>query len=190
MLAFITSLGFVVLAEMGDKTQLLAMAFATRYIWKTVLWGVFAATVCNHFLAVMAGNLLDELLPMEYVKIGAAAAFILFGLWTLRGDTLNNEDRRLKYSPFWTVAIAFFFAEMGDKTQFATIALAAKFDTILPVWFGTTAGMIIADAFGITIGIVFGKKIPERIVKWVAACIFISFGIFGLYDSISSLCRV
>jgi putative Ca2+/H+ antiporter (TMEM165/GDT1 family) len=184
MVAFLTSLGFVLLAEMGDKTQLLAMAFATRYIWKTVLWAVFAATLINHFLAVMAGNYLDHFLPLEYVKMAASAAFILFGLWTLRGDTLKGEDQRFSYSPFWTVAIAFFLAEMGDKTQLATVALAAEFNTIIPVWLGTTAAMVIADAIGIGVGIVLGKRIPERTIKWVAAFIFIAFGVFGLCASL------
>jgi putative Ca2+/H+ antiporter (TMEM165/GDT1 family) len=185
MVAFLTSLGFVVLAEMGDKTQLLAMAFATRYVGKTVLWGVFTATLVNHFLAVMVGNYLDHFLPMEYVKTAASVAFILFGLWTMRGDTLKNEDKRFNYSPFWTVAIAFFFAEMGDKTQLATVALAAEFNTIIPVWLGTTAGMVVADAIGIGVGSVMSKKIPERVIKWVAAGVFIAFGIFGLYESLA-----
>jgi putative Ca2+/H+ antiporter (TMEM165/GDT1 family) len=184
VIAFLTSLGIVLLAEMGDKTQLLAMAFAARFPWRTVLKGVFAATLVNHLLAVIVGNNLERILPMEYVKIAAAASFILFGLWTLRGDTLKNEDKRFNYSVFWTVAIAFFFAEMGDKTQLATVALAAEFHTILPVWLGTTAAMVIADAIGIGVGVVLGKKIPERQIKWVAACIFIAFGIFGLYESI------
>ena len=181
MVAFLTSLGIGLLAEMGDKTQLLAMAFATRYVWKTVLWGVFAATLVNHFLAVMVGNYLDRFLPMEYVKIAASAAFILFGLWTLRGDTLKGEDQRFNYSPFWTVAVAFFLAEMGDKTQLATVALAAEFKTIIPVWLGTTAAMVIADAIAIGVGIVLGKRIPEKTIKWVAAFIFIAFGVLGLY---------
>ena len=185
MIAFLTSLVFVVLAEMGDKTQLLAMAFATRYIWKTVLWGVFTATLFNHFLAVMLGNYLDHFLPMGHAKIAASAAFIFFGLWTMRGDTLKNEDKRFKYSPFWTVAIAFFFAEMGDKTQLATMVLAAEFNTIIPVWLGTTAGMVVADAIGIGVGIVMGKRIPERVIKWVASGVFIAFGIFGLYESLA-----
>ncbi len=184
MVAFLTSLGIVVLAEMGDKTQLLAMAFATRYVWKTVLWGVFAATLVNHFLAVMLGNYLDHFLPMEYVKTAASVAFILFGLWAMRGDTLKNEDQGFKYNPFWTVAIGFFFAEMGDKTQLATVALAAEFNTIIPVWLGTTAAMVVADAIGIGVGIVMGKKIPERVIKWVAAGVFIAFGILGLYESL------
>jgi Ca2+/H+ antiporter, TMEM165/GDT1 family len=183
--AYLASLGFVVLAEMGDKTQLLAMAFASRYRWQTVMWGVFVATLLNHFLAVVAGNYLTALIPIRYVQIAAAASFILFGLWTLRGDTLEGEDKRFNYSPFWTVAVAFFFAEMGDKTQLATVALAARYETIIPVWLGTTSGMLVADAIGIIIGIVLGKKIPERLIKWFAALVFIAFGIIGLYDTVS-----
>jgi len=185
LIAFFTSLGFIVLAEMGDKTQLLAMAFATRYPWETVLWGVFCATLVNHLLAVLAGNYLNHFLPLEYVNIAASVAFILFGLWTLRGDTLEGEDRRFQHSPFLTVAIGFFFAEMGDKTQLATLALAVDFNTVIPVWLGTTAGMIVADTIGIGVGIVLGKKIPERAIKWAAAGIFIAFGILGLYDALS-----
>ena len=182
MLAFITSMAIVVLAEMGDKTQLLAMAFATRFRWQTVMWGVFAATVLNHLMAVIVGNYITQLMPMSYVQIAAAASFILFGLWTIRGDELDGEDKANGRSPFWTVAIAFFIAEMVDKTQLATIALAAQFNTVLSVWLGTTTGMMIADGFGIIIGIVLGKRIPERTVKWVASMIFIAFGLIGLYE--------
>ena len=187
MTTFFASLGFVVLAEMGDKTQLLAMAFATRYRASTVMWGVFAATVCNHFLAVLVGNYLINIIPIRYIQIAAAVSFILFGLWTLRGDKLAGEDKRFNFSPFWTVAVAFFFAEMGDKTQLATIALAAKFQSVIPVLTGTTAGMLIADAIGIGIGIVLGKKIPERAVKWLAAFVFICFGLYGLYEYLPAL---
>ena len=182
MTAFLTSLVFVVLAEMGDKTQLLAMAFATKFAWQTVMWGVFAATVLNHLFAVVVGSYLTAFFPMQYIQLTAAASFIIFGLWTIRGDKLDGEDKDTKRSPFWTVAIAFFIAEMGDKTQLATIALAAQFNTVLPVWMGTTAGMMIADGIGIIIGIVLGKRIPERAVKWFAAIVFILFGLAGLYE--------
>jgi len=182
MSVYLASVIFVVLAEMGDKTQLLAMAFASRYRWQTVLWGVFVATLVNHFLAVVAGSYLARFVPMQYIQIAASASFILFGLWTIRGDTLEGEDKRFNFSPFWTVAVAFFFAEMGDKTQLATVALATKYSNIIVVWFGTTTAMIIADAIGIIIGIVMGKKIPERFVKWFAAIIFMLFGAIGLYQ--------
>jgi Ca2+/H+ antiporter, TMEM165/GDT1 family len=182
--AYLASLAFVVLAEMGDKTQLLAMAFACRFRWQTVMWGVLAATLANHLLAVLVGAYLSAFVPLHYVRIAAAASFILFGLWTLRGDELHGEETRFNFSPFWTVTAAFFIAEMGDKTQFATIALAAKYETVLPVWFGTTCGMLVADAIGIVVGIVLGKRIPERFVKWLAAFIFIAFGIAGLAEAI------
>ena len=187
MHAFIASIGFVVLAEMGDKTQLLAMALACRFRWQTVMLGVFAATLCNHFLAVIAGTYLTQMIPLHYVRIAASASFILFGFWTLHGDTLEGEDKRFNYSPFWTVAIAFFLAEMGDKTQLATVALAAEYQSIFAVWFGTTTAMLIADALGIIVGIVLGKKIPERLIKWVAALIFIAFGLSGLYELLPNL---
>ncbi|SPQ01595.1 conserved membrane hypothetical protein [Candidatus Sulfobium mesophilum] len=186
MTAFIASVIFVVLAEMGDKTQLLAMAFACKFRWQTVMWGVFAATAVNHLLAAAAGNYLAAIVPMAYIKIAAAASFIIFGLWTIRGDTLEGEDKRYNFNPFWTVAIAFFMAEMGDKTQLATIALAVKYNTIITVWLGTTTGMIISDAFGIIVGNVMGKHIPDRAIKWVSALVFIAFGVFGLYDNLPS----
>lgn len=182
MTAFITSAVFVVLAEMGDKTQLLAMAFATRYRWQTVMLGVFAATLLNHLFAVLVGTYLTRVIPIDYIKIAAAASFILFGLWTIRGDKLDNADQGTKYNPFWTVAIAFFIAEMGDKTQLATVALAAQFNSLVPVWAGTTTGMMIADGIGIIVGIVLGKRIPERLVKWISAIVFIGFGLMGLYQ--------
>ena len=184
MTAFLTSVAIVFLAEMGDKTQLLAMALASRFRWQTVLWGIFAATASNHLFAVYVGNYLTSIIPLQYIKIGAAFSFIIFGLWTIRGDTLKGEDKKFNYSPFWTVSVAFFLAEMGDKTQLATVALAAKFNTIIPVWLGTTTGMIISDAVGIVVGIVLHKKIPERQVKWLAATIFIAFGVWGLYDPV------
>ena len=184
MNVFAASFLFVALAEMGDKTQLLAMAFAARFPAKTVLAGVLVATLVNHLLAVMAGSWLTNIIPLEYVQIAASASFILFGLWTLRGDALEGEDKKYKFNPFWTVAVGFFFAEMGDKTQLATVALAAKYQSIIPVWMGTTAAMLAADAFGIIVGVVLGKRIPERFVKWFAAAIFILFGIIGLYDAL------
>jgi putative Ca2+/H+ antiporter (TMEM165/GDT1 family) len=181
--AFWASLIFVVLAEMGDKTQLLAMAFATRYKASVVLWAVFAATALNHAMAVAVGNYLTHLVPLQYIQIAAAVSFVFFGLWTIRGDQLEGEDKRFSFSPFWTVAIAFFIAEMGDKTQLATVALAAKYQAPVPVWLGTNAGMMIADIFGIVVGIVMHKHIPEKAVKWGAALTFVAFGLFGLHQN-------
>jgi putative Ca2+/H+ antiporter (TMEM165/GDT1 family) len=178
MTVFVASFLFVVLAEMGDKTQLLAMAFACRYPAGTVLAAVLAATLVNHLLAVVAGSWLTNLVSFDTIQIAASVSFIL------RGDRLDGEDKKYRLSPFWTVAVAFFFAEMGDKTQLATVALAAKYREIVPVWMGTTAAMVVADAFGIIVGVVLGKRIPEKFVKWFAAVIFILFGLAGLYGSL------
>jgi Ca2+/H+ antiporter, TMEM165/GDT1 family len=200
--AFIIATVAVVLAEMGDKTQLLAMAFAARFRWQTVLWAVLAATLVNHLLAVAVGNVITQFVPIDWIKLIAAGSFILFALWTIRGDALHGEEKRQGSSPFWTVAIAFFIAEMGDKTQLMTIALAAdeaikiggvgfvaKCQQIIPVWMGTTCGMMIADAFGIVVGIVLHKHIPEKAVKWVAALCFAAFGLIGLHDALDHLLK-
>ena len=180
MPAFIASLLFVTLAEMGDKTQLLAMAFATRFPARTVLSAVFVATLLNHALAVAAGRLLTNVIPLDVISLTAALSFILFGLWTIRGDTLEGEDQqRSSFGPFLTVAIAFFLAELGDKTQLATISLAVNYSDPIAVLLGTTAGMVVADSIGIGIGIVLGKRMPDTLIRLVSAGVFIFFGFAG-----------
>jgi putative Ca2+/H+ antiporter (TMEM165/GDT1 family) len=182
--AFFVSAGAVTLAEMGDKTQLLAMAFAARYRSAAVLAGIFSATVINHALAVAAGNLITRFASAQlWIQAAASLSFILFGLWTIRGDTLKGEDKRsTKFGPVFTVTTAFFIAEMGDKTQLATIALAAKFPAApLAVLAGTTTGMLIADSIGIVAGVVLRRKIPERKIKLVSASAFMLFGLAGAY---------
>jgi putative Ca2+/H+ antiporter (TMEM165/GDT1 family) len=177
---FLYSLLFVVLAEMGDKTQLLAMAFAARFAPVTVLSAVLVATLLNHGLAVVAGRFLTTVIPLEVISLVAALSFVLFGLWTLRGDTLEGEDEAHGgYGPFLTVAIAFFIAELGDKTQLATISLAVRYPDPLAVLLGTTTGMVIADAIGIVVGIVLGKRLPETAIRILSAAVFIFFGLAG-----------
>lgn len=184
-IAFLFSVFTVVLAEMGDKTQLLAMAFATKYKASKVLIGVFIATVLNHAFAVAVGNMLTKYSGLDvWIQGIASLSFILFGLWTIRGDKLEGEENRQnKYGAIATVAIAFFIAEMGDKTQLATVALATKFPTSpVGILIGTTTGMLIADGIGIIVGVVMCKKIPERIIKLVSAGVFILFGFIGSYQ--------
>lgn len=182
LIAFIFAAGTVVLAEMGDKTQLLAMAFASKYKAGKVMLGVFIATVLNHALAVAVGNLVTHFQSVQtWIQGIASLSFIFFGLWTIRGDKLEGEENRTtKFGAVMTVAIAFFLAEMGDKTQLATIALAAKFPASpVGILVGTTTGMLIADGIGIIIGVVLCKKIPEKTVKLVSAGLFILFGLIG-----------
>jgi len=187
MTAFLASFFFVVLAEMGDKTQLLAMAFATRYKASQVLWAVFLATAVNHALAVVVGEALTKVIPLDIITLVAASSFIFFGLWTLRGDTLGDRvNKESKFGPVATVAIAFFFAEMGDKTQLATVSLAIEYRNMFSVLLGTTTGMVIADAIGIMVGIVMKKHIPENVIKWISAAVFMLFGFIGIYKIIST----
>jgi putative Ca2+/H+ antiporter (TMEM165/GDT1 family) len=185
--AFLASLLFVTLAEMGDKTQLLAMAFAARFPAGTVVSAVFVATLLNHALAVAAGRLLTNAIPLEVISLAAALSFILFGLWTIRGDTLEGEDERPSaFGPFFTVAIAFFVAELGDKTQLATISLAVRYADAIAVLLGTTAGMVVADSIGIGIGIVLGKRLPDALIRLVSAGVFIFFGVVGASAALST----
>ncbi len=181
--AFLASFAFVVLAEMGDKTQLLAMSFATRFNAYKVLLAVFIATVANHALAVVAGQFLVTIVPVDIITFVASLSFIGFGLWTIRGDQLKNENKKTsRFGPVATVAIAFFIAEFGDKTQLATISLAVDYQNPISVLMGTTLGMIVADAVGIIIGVVLCKRIPQRTIKWLSASIFIIFGLVGVYE--------
>ncbi len=185
MIAFLFATGAVVLAEMGDKTQLLAMAFATKYKASKVMLGVFIATILNHALAVAVGNFITQFESAQvWIQGIASLSFIFFGLWTIRGDRLDGEDKKVsKFGAVATVAIAFFIAEMGDKTQLATIALATKFPSDpIGILIGTTTGMLIADGIGIIVGVVLCKRIPERTIKLVSAAAFIVFGFVGSYQ--------
>lgn len=187
MSAFLASFLLVVLAEMGDKTQLLAMAFASRYPWQKVLIAVFIATILNHGFAVAAGWILTVVIPLEVISFAAAVSFIIFGLWTLRGDKLEGEDKKWeRFGPVITVGIAFFLAEMGDKTQLATISLAIEYGVWFYVLLGTTLGMVVADAVGICFGVVLRKALPDKAIKWISAVIFILFGIFKIVSIVSA----
>ncbi|MBM7869891.1 putative Ca2+/H+ antiporter (TMEM165/GDT1 family) [Clostridium pascui] len=185
MTAFIKALLFVVVAEMGDKTQLLAMAMASKYKAKQVLIGVFIATIFNHALAVAVGSYLSAFIPMNNVKIVAAISFLIFGLWTLRGDKIDDEnEKKAKFGPVVTVAIAFFIAEMGDKTQLMTVAISAQYQQPIYILMGTTVGMMVADSIGIIGGAWMCKNIPEVYIKWIAGVIFMFFGTLTLYGSV------
>jgi putative Ca2+/H+ antiporter (TMEM165/GDT1 family) len=188
MAAVIASFLFVLLAEMGDKTQLLAMAFATRFVWYKVLIAVFVATLLNHSLAVAVGHFLTTLVPMDIISFIAAGSFIIFGLWTIRGDTLEGEEKKKsRFGPIATVGIAFFLTEMGDKTQLATVSLAVEYRNVLGVLMGTTLAMVTGDAIGILVGIVMRKHIPEKAIKWISASLFVLFGLSGVYKVLSIL---
>lgn len=185
MADFLKALFFVVAAEMGDKTQLLAMAMASKFKARQVMLGVLVATILNHALAVVLGSYLSTVIPMNVIKIAASISFLLFGLWTLRGDKIDeDEEKKHKFGPVVTVAIAFFLAEMGDKTQLMTIAIAADSKLPLLVLAGTTTGMMISDGLGIIGGAWLGKHVPEKYIKWGAGIVFLFFGVLTLYKAV------
>jgi putative Ca2+/H+ antiporter (TMEM165/GDT1 family) len=178
MTAFWLSLLFVCIAEMGDKTQLVALAFATRYRPAVVMAGVFIATLVIHLGSVFIGEAAGMALPVFWINLIAGISFILFGAWTLRGDELDEESelKPARFGPFLTVAITFFMAELGDKTMLTTITIASQQNSFVGVWLGSTVGMVLADGLAIIVGTVMGKRIPERTVKIIAAVIFFAAG--------------
>ena len=177
--AFLLSFAVIFVAELGDKTQLVAMTFALRYRWWVVLGAITAATTLVHVLSVAIGHYLGAALPTHLLGIIAGAMFIFFGLWTLRGDSLSDEERsraqRATAPAFFVVTSAFVLAELGDKTMLATITLAADNDW-LGVWIGSTLGMVAADGLAIAVGAIAGKHLPERFIQLAAAALFFAFG--------------
>ncbi|MBX9388359.1 TMEM165/GDT1 family protein [Streptomonospora nanhaiensis] len=178
----------VFVAEMGDKTQLVAMSLATRYRAATVLLGITIATVAVHGLSVFIAEVLGLALPTDWLTLIAGAAFVVFGVWTLIGDELTDKDearaasRRIR-SGLLTVAAVFFVAELGDKTMLATITVGTQYDW-LPVWIGSTAGMVVADALAIALAAVVGKRLPERAIKIGAAVLFFLAGGVMLFQGV------
>jgi putative Ca2+/H+ antiporter (TMEM165/GDT1 family) len=176
--AFGISCGMIFLAELGDKSQLICLTLSARYRWTIVLLGITIATGCNHLLSVAIGGGLESLLPMFYVKLMAGLAFFIFGAWTLRGDTVDDDEvKTVSRGILWTIALTFFLAELGDKTMLATITLATTYSQFW-VWVGSTLGMVLSDALALIIGAVLGKNLPERFVKISAAVIFFAYGAF------------
>ena len=187
IVAFVASFALIVLAEMGDKTQFLAMSFATRYNAFKVLLAVFLATISNFAITVTVGQLLTAIVPIDIISLAASLSFIGFGLWTFRGEKPKSADKKVsRFGVVGTVCIAFFIAEFGDKTQLATISLAAQYQNAVSVLIGATLGMLVADGIGIVAGVVLGKHIPQRTLKWVSATIFLIFGLVGIYEVLPS----
>ncbi len=162
---------------MGDKTQLLAFSLATKYRrpW-LVMGGVLAATLLNHALASSVGSWVSAHLPPRAMAAILAATFIGFGFWTLKPDTLEENARPDRFGPFLTTAILFFLAEMADKTQLATVALAARYHSIVLVTTGTTLGMLASDGLAIFLGERLARRVPMRWIRIGAASLFFAFG--------------
>ena len=179
--AFLVSTSVVALAEIGDKTQLLSLILAARYRKPLpIVFGILAATLLNHAMAGALGAWLSSLLSPATLNWVMAAAFIAMGLWILVPDKLDEDEVALpkkQMGVFFATLTAFFLAEMGDKTQFATIALAAQYSSVLMVVLGTTLGMMLANVPAVYLGNRFADRLPTRVVHMVAAVIFIIIGV-------------
>lgn len=181
MEAFFVSTALVALAEMGDKTQLLAFVLATRLKRKgAIVLGILVATLANHFLAGWVGAWLATLVSPQTLRWIVAAAFIAFGLWALVPDKLEEDKEYSSGSAFVTTLVAFFFVEMGDKTQLATVALAARFDSLVAVVGGTTLGMMIANVPAVWLGGALAQRVNMKVMRWIAAGLFVALGIATL----------
>ncbi len=183
MSAFLISFSLIFFAELGDKSQLVALWFATRYRWWLVILGVSIATLVVHLGSTAIGATVADLLPEAALLAIVGLSFFVFAWWGLRGDSLDDEappPGASRIGALGLITTAFFLSELGDKTQLATITIASDHHQFVGVWLGSTAGMVLADALAIVVGVVAGKHIPLRTTSIVAALLFAAFGVFAL----------
>ncbi|MEJ7927725.1 TMEM165/GDT1 family protein [Sphingobium sp. AN641] len=177
-----TSTALVALAEMGDKTQLLAMLLAARYRRPVpIILGILGATLANHFLAALVGHSVAGLLKQPWFRYAVALSFIAMAAWTLVPDSIDGDAPLAAPSRaglFVTTLVAFFLVEMGDKTQVATVALGARFGNILAVTAGTTLGMMIANVPAVLFGEALARRVPMRAMQFGAAALFLALGLY------------
>ncbi len=168
-------------SEMGDKTQLLALVLAIKFKrpW-VIMWGILTATLLNHGLAAYLGVWVSGLIEARYLKGILSATFFAFSIWILVPDKEEELKNSNRWGAFWTTTVSFFFAEMGDKTQLATIALGARFMIPTSVIFGTTIGMLAADGLAVFLGESLVKKVPMKRIRWFTAALFFIFGLLIL----------
>ena len=186
--AFWLSFAMIFIAELGDKTQLVALCLASRYNAWVVLAGISVATLVVHVVSVLLGGGVGHFLPQAWINLAAGLAFVGFGLWTLRGDALEDENcgATRAISPFMLVATTFFLAELGDKTMLGTVTLATG-NALIPVWLGSSLGMVVSDGLAIIVGQLLGKRLPERAIQIGAAVIFFGFGLYSGVKGASAL---
>jgi Ca2+/H+ antiporter, TMEM165/GDT1 family len=162
--AFILATALIFVAELGDKSQIVALWFATRYRWRIVIGAVTAATLVVHLASVAAGRLLDEALPEDLLRVIVGLSFFGFAWWSIRGDRLEEDEtptgRLAGVGAFGIVSSAFFVSELGDKTQLATVSIAGREANAVGVWLGSTLGMVLADALAVGIGLLAGNNLP------------------------------
>jgi Ca2+/H+ antiporter, TMEM165/GDT1 family len=179
MEAFLISTGVVALAEIGDKTQLLALVLAARFRRPVpIVLGIFVATLLNHLLAGAVGTWIAGVVGPIVMRWILGLSFIAMAVWTMIPDEYDEEAQAsARHGVFVTTLIAFFLVEMGDKTQIATVALAARYDSLTAVVSGTTLGMLIANVPAVLLGGVAAKKLPMRLVHGLAAAVFLLLGV-------------
>lgn len=185
MEAFLVSTGVVALGEMGDKTQLLAFLLAAKFKRPLpVILGILTATIVNHALAGVVGVWIANQLGPDVLRWVVGISFLGMAAWMLVPDKMDDDavTNVQKFGVFGTTVIAFFLAEMGDKTQIATVALSARYHDLLPVVAGTTLGMMLADVPAVFLGDTFGKKVSMPLVHGIAALIFAALGILALLN--------
>ncbi|SHI39919.1 Putative Ca2+/H+ antiporter, TMEM165/GDT1 family [Dethiosulfatibacter aminovorans DSM 17477] len=183
---FIKAFSLIFLAEMGDKTQLLALAFATQYRLISVLTGIGIGAFLNHSLAIALGIYISSFIDGVIIQMIAGAAFVGFSIWTLRVEDEDDEDsgKTKGFGPVLTVAVAFFIGELGDKTQLTAVALAIDSSVPVLTLAGTVSGMLATGLLGIIVGRYIGGRIPELTVKIFASVIFMGLGLVKLYNSV------
>ncbi len=183
--AFLSSTAVVALAEIGDKTMLLAIVLAARLRapW-AILAGIFAATIANHALAALVGSKVAGLLQADWFRIAVALGFIAMAAWTLVPDKLDDDEDSVRSSggAFLTTLVSFFLVEMGDKTQVATIALAAHYQSVAAVAAGTTLGMMLANGPAVFLGEAIEQRISMKLTRMLAAALFFVLGIWQLAE--------
>lgn len=188
MQAFAVSFAVIFVAEFGDKSQLMALAFATRYRPLPILVGITIATAVVHAASVVVGAAFGASFPTAVVNVAAGIAFLGFAAWTYRGDDLSRDhaERANKSARSAVVAagVAFFLAELGDKTMLATITLATT-EGLVGTWIGSTIGMVAADALAIGMGAALGRKLPERAIRIGAALSFVVFGLLLIAEGVA-----
>lgn len=185
LIAFAISFGIIFVAELGDKSQLVALWFSTRYSWGIVIAGVTVATLIVHLGSVAIGVAFEELLPERVFLTIVGLSFFVFAAWSIRGDSLGDEEdvaKRAAFGAFGIVTVSFFVSELGDKTQLATISLAGDRNPA-GVWLGSTFGMVAADGLAIAAGKLLGARLPQRTIGYVAAFLFVAFGVFTLWQA-------
>ncbi|MBR6026762.1 MAG: TMEM165/GDT1 family protein [Neisseriaceae bacterium] len=179
--AFFSSLVLIFLSEMGDKTQLLALFLAARFCQKyAIVLGIFVATVANHVVSAWFGVWLSQLIENGILTWITGIAFIVVGLWLLIPDKDDEKQQTLRYGAFLTTVILFFLAEIGDKTQIATVILAVNYNSVLMVVLGSTIGLLLANAPVIWLGEKLIHKIPIKVVHIAACVLFCVTGIWIL----------